>query len=206
MNNLRLENGKRFEELILKQMRIDEQSGLYRAGRSGTQARYAKIPCAKCGLPSLTPRMVPSNPDFEGTLADGRHLLIEAKVCSGASLPISDPTHVAPKQVQMLLERATMNALCILMIHFNPRDLKTKSDPSLTIAVPVHPCMDLWREVERAETKNISRQRAQDEGVPVEWHTPGKTRTLVPDISGTFYGVGQTLRAAQMEMNHALSA
>ncbi len=173
--------GKEFEALILFRARVLEQEKKLTMGRYGVQAVMMNNPATH--QPEW--QVIPSLPDFEGIIyGEGRQIIIEAKVCSQASYPIHQAGKKHPKQFDHMLRRAEFGALCFLLLHFNPRTLKTKSDPAVTYAIRVHPDMHFWREYEAAERISLDRNDAALNGDVVPWNTYSERATkLTPDIS-----------------------
>lgn len=120
---------------------------------------------------------IQSLPDFEGVFSGGRQFIIEAKVCSQASLSLDD-LKVTERQIQHLIRRSRFGVITALAIHWNPRELKTKSDEAETWLFPVHHALGFWVD----PPKRINREKDVEHAVKVEWNiAPGK-RKLSPDI------------------------
>jgi len=159
-------SGKDFENLILFRAHRLEEQGILTMGRYGTQVVMMND---DHGIPRWQP--IPSLPDFEGIVSGtGQQIIIEAKVCSQASYPIHQAGKAHPKQFSHMLKRAEFGARCYLLLHFNGREMKTKSDPSTTYAIKVHPDLPLWREHAAAERLSIGRSEADLFGTPLEWN------------------------------------
>lgn len=171
--------GKEFEALIMFRAGKLEEDRLLCLGRYGTQVVMMND---SLGVPRWQP--IPSYPDFEGVIyGSGRQIIIEAKVCSQASYPIYATGKKRPKQIEHLLRRAAFGAQCYLLIHWNARDLKTKSEEAETFAIPV---LDntFWREYESFERKSLNRQEAGLFGFKVPWNAWSSRATkLTPDLS-----------------------
>jgi penicillin-binding protein-related factor A (putative recombinase) len=173
--------GKEFEALVLFRAQRMEEQKLLTMGRYGVQAVMIADPVTR--VPAW--QVIPSLPDFEGVIyGTGRQLIIEAKSCSQASYPIHQAGKKHPKQFDHMLRRAEFGALCYLLLHFNPRALKTKSDPAATYAIRVHPDMHFWREYEAAERISLDRADAALNGEVVPWNLySARASKLTPDIS-----------------------
>ena len=177
--------GKEFEALIIFRAGKLEEEGVLSLGRYGVQAVMMNGPDGKPGW-----QIIKSLPDFEGTIPpNGQQIIIEAKVCSQASYPIASTDRKHPKQIDHMMRRARMGARCFLLIHFNPRELKTRNDPAETYAIPVHPDNYFWRMFDAAEERLISRAMAAEYGITVPWNlystraskqTPDLTALLEP--------------------------
>jgi len=165
--------GKELEELVLFRARsYDEPEHNYIMGRCGVMSFYNKgvwVP-------------IQSLPDMEGTLASGRHFIFDCKVCSQSSYDMTGGTHKSfAHQLKYLRSRARFNAICFILMHFNARVLKTKSEDAFTVAFPVRDNA-FWEGYDRGEQKKISRTEAKLYGVPVEWNAPGRKKKASPDI------------------------
>ena len=73
-------NGKDFEELLLARAAAEEKRGRM------TMARYG-VQVSRTATGDMV--AVPSLPDFDIALAGGKQAIIEAKVCSGPSFPLT---------------------------------------------------------------------------------------------------------------------
>jgi len=161
---------KEFEEVCLYRMRQHEERGEATMSRYGVQANMIDG--------KWTP--VSSLPDFEGLIA-GRQFITDCKVCSQASFPLDDDKFKR-RQLRHMLTRARFGATCFLLIHFPPRELKTRVDPAQTWAFPVYADHPLWVAFDRSETKRITRADCEEYAELVEWNTLPGGRTPRPDI------------------------
>ena len=170
-----------FEELLMTEAtRLDAQNIL-------TMSRY---PVASVMLPgSKFPIQKPSLPDFEGVFPGGRQFVIEAKVCSQASFPVTK-AKLKPKQIRHMLTRSRFGVPCFLLIHFNAREGKTFRDEPFTVGIPVMRVVDggvpLWEEY-AVDPKGgysgvITRDAARAMGTVMEWHTPKQCRSPRPNL------------------------
>lgn len=164
--------GKEFERRIVYQLDLDEKAGRCSAGRYGVQATFH----------DGVWRPIQSLPDFEGIIApSGRQFVFDAKVCSGPSFQLQDSTF-EKRQKRHLYSRARAGAISFLLLHFNERVLKKRTDEAMTIAFPVYEGCDFWRKADAAEVKSINREDAAWYGVLVSWTDGrGKPRPLVMD-------------------------
>lgn len=161
---------KEFEEIVLYRMREHEKRGEATMSRYGVQGNFI----------DGTWQPVQSLPDFEGLIA-GRQFITDCKVCSQASFPLDDDKFKR-RQLRHMLTRARFGATCFLLIHFPPRELKTRVDPAQTWAFPVYADHPLWVAFDRSETKRITRSDCEEYAELVEWNTLPGGRTPRPDI------------------------
>jgi penicillin-binding protein-related factor A (putative recombinase) len=163
--------GKELETLILDAAKREEASGtmiLFRYGVQGTTFGGKTI-------------LLSSLPDFGGVLAGGRQFNIEAKCAAGASFPLASD-HFRDRQYSHMARCARMGALSFLMIHFAERRLMSKTDPGMTVAVPVNEKMSFWRFYEAGDARSLSREEALSLGCIVPWVVPPRCRKPLPDL------------------------
>lgn len=202
--------GKEFEELCIYRMQCEEAARRATMSRYGVQGNYTYNSIGHNGTPNYADIAIASGidtqkvktifqyfgpekqnqmvwqpmqslPDFEGVMMGGLQFIFDAKVCSQASFPLGEST-MKERQLKHLKKRARFGAVCFFLIHFNKRQLVTKSSPARTIAFPVQPDDPFWQRHERSEIKRITEQDAELYGIRVEWNVaPGK-RKLSPDI------------------------
>lgn len=163
--------GKEFETLILAAAKREEASGGLTLSRYGVQGVIFG------GKTTL----VPSLPDFDGCLAGGRQIIIEAKCMQGASFPLNDDKF-KNRQYAHMAKRAEFGALCFLLIHFAERLMVTKRDAGMTVAVPVSARHPFWMLYETGERKSLSRDEALSIGKIVPWRIPKGCRKALPDL------------------------
>ena len=125
--------------------------------------------------------LLSSLPDFGGVLPGGRLFNIEAKAAAGASLPLASD-HFRDRQYSHMVRCARMGALSFLLIHFAERRLVSKTDPGMTVAVPVNERMSFWRYYEAGDARSLSRDEALSLGSIVPWVVPPRCRKPLPDI------------------------
>jgi hypothetical protein len=173
--------GREFEALLVFRAQKLEAQGVLTLCRYGVQARMMKNEATG----KMEWQVIPSLPDFDACIApSGRQLIIEAKVCSQASYPIASTGKKRPKQIEHMLLRAKFGALCYLLLHFNPRSLKTREDEARTFAIPVHPDLHFWREYDSCERLTLSRSDADLYGLAVPWNEwSPRASKLTPDLS-----------------------
>lgn len=167
--------GKAFEQLVKRALDEHVKHRRIHAGRYGVQVQASTDQANG----NLEWRPVPSLPDFEGVVFGGRQFVFDAKVCSQASLPLNSD-HAPTKQLRHLLARGRMGAVSFLLVHWNARELKTKSEPPQTFVVPVAPHLELWRELETAQRRTLNRLDCQLRGHEITWGTIGLGRTALP--------------------------
>jgi hypothetical protein len=163
--------GKEFETLILDAAKREETSGtllLFRYGVQGVTFGGKTI-------------LLSSLPDFGGVLAGGRQFNIEAKCAAGASFPLASD-HFRDRQYSHMARCARMGGLSFLLIHFAERRLVSKTDPGMTVAVPVDERMSFWRFYEAGDARSLSREDALSLGSVVPWVVPPRCRKPLPDI------------------------
>lgn len=200
--------GKELEELCIYRMQCEETAGLATMSRYGVQGNYTyaghnRTPnyadvALTVGVdtekvknifqyfgPEKQNQMVwqpmQSLPDFEGILMGGIQFCFDAKVCSQASFALAEST-MKERQLKHLKKRARFGAVCFFLIHFNARQLATKSTIARTIAFPVRPDYPFWEMHERGEVKRISEQDAELYGIRVEWNVAAGKRKASPDL------------------------
>jgi hypothetical protein len=175
-------NGKELEELLMNEAKRLEKDGILTMGRYGTMVSMVD----DAWLP------VPSLPDFEGVRSSGRQFIIEAKVCSQPSFRIQNDK-IKQKQLRHMLKRSRFNADCYVLIHFNARLGATFYEPAFTVAMPILDGAGGWAagwaqfaECKEKDTEfpGLTRQLAQELGIPVKWHIPPRANKLRPDLLG----------------------
>ena len=160
-------NGKDFEEALLGQAK--------RLEKELTMGRYG----VSVSLINGEWRPVPSKPDFDGTFMGGGQFNVEAKVCTGASFPLSEDKF-KESQYDWMRNKALYGVPCYLVIHFNAREGKTFKDEPFTVTILVHPELQIWRDYEAGTLKSISREMAKEIGTLVPWTIPKGSRKALP--------------------------
>lgn len=157
---------KQFEDDCLERMRKEEARG------NATMSRYG-VQVSMVGEQLI---QVPSLPDFEGVLLGGRQFVFDCKRTGASSLSIDDHKF-KDRQLRHMLTRARFGAVCFVLIHWSERVLKTRTDPEVTWAFPIHPEHEFWRAVDRKEVKAITREDCEEHGELVPWDTfPGERK------------------------------
>jgi len=124
-------------------------------------------------------RPIKSYPDIEGVrMPAGQQWIAECKVCSSASLHLA--TRITQdkqsKQLAHLLQRAEFGATCMYVVHFNRRELKTRTVDQHTFAFPVHPNHPFWLRFLGGFESKVNIETCQEYGLPIEWHVPKRCR------------------------------
>lgn len=172
-------SGKEFEEDIMRRGKFLEKQGVMSLGRYGVLV----------SLINGEWKPTPSYPDLEGDIApDGRHFIAEAKVVSSSSFKIAHEDHFKESQKKHLYRRSKVGAACFLIIHFNQRELKKCTILQRTYAVPVHPELPLWKDLEAGKISTISPESLEEYGaIVVNWTPCGsRGRLLTPEIEPLF--------------------
>ena len=157
--------GRDFEAVLVEQFRNYRTQGVASISRYGVQAIHR----GKDDIVTMA-----SLPDFEG-LASGiaTQVIFDAKVCSQASFNLSPyrkevKSSNKERQLRHMLERSQFGAVCGFLIHWNARQLKTRSEPAATFWFPVS-TSQFWDEFQRGELARISRDDCHELGLEVEW-------------------------------------
>lgn len=170
--------GSMFQNACKYQLEYYESHGLATAKQYGVQASQLFDPKTK-ERKVITIR---SLPDIEGVLPPhGHQFIFECKVCSGASFNFM-AGHFHDRQFKHLITRASFGATTFIALHWNARQLKTKTEASETWAFPVDPKMQFWIDVGVESRKMISRQDCRQYAVPIAWSRAGQQRDLHPDL------------------------
>lgn len=202
-------SGKEFEAIVKERGELEHKNGAAIWKKNGRTARMSGAP----GTGQMS--AVPAYVDFSGTVplqcftptgdvdaggaltfdeeTVGLAIHFDCKVCSQASLSLQSD-HFSNKQKRQLLDHASYGAVCFLLIHFNARELATKSDPAVTVAMPLHPDHTFWRDVLDDRIATLSRATAFEYGVVVKWDAPGRTLKERPDVLAAVH----TLRAMEI--------
>ena len=159
---------KEFERLCIYAMEGAERVGDATMSRYGVQA----------SLQNNEWRPIESLPDFEGILQGGRQFVFDCKVCSQASFPLDDDKFKR-RQLKHLLRRAKFGGITFLLIHWNQREMKTRTDEARTVVFPLcgHHAGNFWVRVDAGAEKRITRDACDEYGIDVDWTGPaGKER------------------------------
>lgn len=174
-------NAKEFENLCIFAMEGAERDGDATMSRYGVQGSFRDGQW----------QPIESLPDFEGVLSNGRQFIFDCKVCSQASFPLDDDKFKR-RQLRHMLKRADFGAICFLLIHFTARELKTKTEPARTVALPVYREHPLWIAFDAAEVKRVGRDHCDEYGVDVDWVCPPGARKERPDLVTAIHEVAKT--------------
>lgn len=170
--------GKGFEKLISKEAARLLKQDVADIGKYGVQCTH------------LGDKVIPmaSLPDFEGVVrCIDKQVIFDAKVCSQSSFSLNPYTENKnkAKQIKHMLKRSRFGCRCGLLMHWNERVLKTRTDHPITYWFPVEAGF-FWRTFASGEKKSITREDCSMYGFQVYWHKPGRTKTAVPDIYNLF--------------------
>lgn len=160
--------GRAFEQLVLERLRSSRECD---AGRYGVQTTV--IGSNNDGTPRLV--AIKSLPDIEGVFDGGRQFIFDCKVCSAASFDLTkyrltdEQKGSKSRQLSHMLSRAGHGAVCFFLIHWNARELKTKTEGAETYAFPVRRDHQFWKDFLASETATIRRADCYEYGVKVEW-------------------------------------
>lgn len=175
--------GKQFEDLIVYRLNQYRKAGFGSFHRPGVHAvTQSRFPDG-----SVRARLIPSLPDFQGVFGrPQREAVFDCKVCSQASMDLSkyrlETKGARARQLKFLYERSAFGSACFFLIHWNPRNLKTKAIPAETFAVPVFEGCPFWDAFERGEEKSLSRSQCGEYGMRVEWVVNGREQSPRPDL------------------------
>jgi penicillin-binding protein-related factor A (putative recombinase) len=169
--------GERFEGIVTERCVQLRMLGLASIGKYGVQSRLV----GGEWMP------VQSLPDFEGVTMGGRQLIFDCKVCSQASFPLEKYRKLTggsrAKQLTHMIERSHFGVRCFFLIHWNPRELKTRREPAVTYAFPVAHDHPFWVAFERGEVKSLDRHDCETYAQPVPWNLAGTSdRKPRPDV------------------------
>lgn len=172
--------GAEFEHLIVQQAEREHRAGVSHIRRSGVQAVRSDGGWI----------VIPSRPDFEGPVMGVGHVEFDAKVCSQASMGL-DPYRDLPgkrgrrRQIQHLYDRASFGVCTALLIHWNRRKLRTRTEEAETWLVQVRADLPLWRAMEDGELRSLRREHCREYGAEVEWREL-RTGKLLPRLAEAF--------------------
>lgn len=171
--------GKQFEELVLFRARKMNRDRVWSFGRYGVQFSHRRHEVTK----KVIMQPLKSLPDFEGALyPTGRQIIVEAKTCSVSSYRLDRQARKSERQLKHLMDRSAVGVLCWLLIHFNGRSLKTKTDNPFTVAIQVHSESDVIVD-NLSRGGSISRDEAYAEGLLIEWNLyTHRDRKFAPNL------------------------
>ena len=199
-------NSKDFERICIHRMEAEEAAGRATMSRYGVQGAFRKgqpssdlallagligntystlralemaFEAGRASVDAWQP--ITSNPDFEGIVFGGRQFVFDCKLCNQASFPLDKDSKSQSKQHRHMRTRARFGAVCFYLIHFPPRELKTKTDPAATWAFPVNDG-HFWQAFDRNEVKRITRADCEQYAELVNWDCGDRGRTPRPDI------------------------
>ena len=185
-------SGKDFEQALMDAAAREERSGNLTMTRYGTKSVTIKDDSDPTGKKTKTIQ-VPSLPDFEGVLWNGRQFIIEAKSCDGVSFEMRKEK-IKPQQVEHMLRRDRFGVPCFLVIHFAERRGQNFFHPAITVALPVTNAVPCWQAyvdshalAKKLKGKpkaqgSISRDVAQEMGELVPWVIAHGCRRALPNL------------------------
>jgi penicillin-binding protein-related factor A (putative recombinase) len=138
-------------------------------------------------------RLIESFPDFQGVFgtSPAREVMFDAKVCGQASFPLSKfrahASDAKTRQLRLMYERARFGSVCFFLLHWTPRELKTKSDDAVTHAFPVSEDHPFWIGFESGIYKSIKRVHCEEYGFEIPWTVIGTERIPKPDLMLAFH-------------------
>ncbi len=178
-------SGKEWERLIDARSDKEEAKGTLTQDRCGVQVKFD--PNSRLWSP------VSSFPDREGVLMGGRQFIFDAKVISGASLSMQ-PDKTRPRQIRTLFRRGLFGSISFLLVHCNPRELKTKSEEAMTVAIPMHPKHPLWGPFLDGKSMSVRRETMLENGIIVPWNKANhRDRKYLPDLLWTIQRMAELL-------------
>lgn len=129
---------------------------------------------------------IKSAPDFEATIPMARQFLVEAKYSTKSSLSIGEE-FVKKSQIAFMLRKRKFDVPGYLLVFFTARLLKTSFSPPFTVALEVKDKsfgIDWESFASSGERQgSISRKRALEEGLRLDWILPPQCRKPVLGLS-----------------------
>ena len=177
--------GSDFEGLVQKRCESYYESKDAHITKYGVQVYGQSDPTSPGGIRWQPIR---SYPDFEGALKCGRQVIFDAKVCSQATFSLSayrwEGTSSKPKakQLRHMLDRSEFAVPCSFIIHWNKRELSTKSVPAQTWLFPIDAAMPFWRRFCDGEQPSISLEDCREYGVRIAWTRMKSHRYHRPEV------------------------
>lgn len=183
--------GKEFQRIVQDRCEKLRQDGLAGITSYGVQAVRTRDDWM----------VIQSYPDFEGPFDEsGRQAIFDAKACSQASWSLDkyrpETRGARSRQLRHMYERSRFGVVCFFLIHWNPRELKTKSREPLTHAFPVWVNHPFWERFDAGEIKSMTPGDCEEHAVPVPWSRSGKERVPRPDLMLAIGGVLRCLLGA----------
>lgn len=175
--------GKELEQLCIERMDVHYRKGEAHQVRYGVQT--SRFDGKVVELKSL--------PDFDGVLPGGRQFVYDAKVCSQSAFALATENARKKRQFRHLLRRGWFGGITFLLLHWNPRELKSLTYEAETFAFPVHPDHVFWERFAAGEEKSITRGQCESYAVRVPWNRLAGERKDRPDILHGIQGVSELL-------------
>ncbi|MEM1225979.1 MAG: hypothetical protein AAGJ40_09780 [Planctomycetota bacterium] len=175
--------GKEFEDIVKKRMDDESDSQNVCIDRSGVKAAIRE----RRDDGTVVAQVMKSRVDFDGLLPAGRAFDFDCKVCSGASFPLNQyrediGTKSKTNQMEYLMRRSRFRSLAGFLIHWNSRELRTKTEPAETFWFPVDQRMRFWRSFMLMDVRSINRSACRTYGYEVRWNRRGRERNYRPDV------------------------
>lgn len=157
--------------------------------RNEEYRKYGMAEVSKCGVHAIRSKdgwqVIPSFPDYEGVVKPGLQFVFDAKVCTQASFDLSkyreETRGPRARQIRHMFRRSRYGVPSFFLIHWNGRDLKSKSYPAQTFVLPVSGDIVLWERFMAAEQKSLTREDCEEFGIRVQWNSIGRGRKVRPD-------------------------
>ena len=169
--------GKELEQLVVEQNEIYRKNKIASVGRYGVQATMMR----NRDTGQVETQLHQSLPDFEGVRYGGKQVIFDCKVCSQASFNLSPyrPELRGNKyrQLKHMFERDEFGSECSLLLHWNFREMKTKSVEAQTWVFPVSLKMEFWQRFLASEERAITLGHCEAYGRYVYWETSGDRGT-----------------------------
>ena len=168
--------GKDLEKLVLQQNERYEADRLATVGRYGVQAVH---------MGDDKVQVLQSLPDFEGVFHGGRQLIFDCKACSQASFAWAkyrtETKGARSRQLKHMRRRSRFGAVCFFLMHWNERQLKSKTINAQTWLLPVEDTDSYWDDVDGGVVRTLTLEDCQDRGIQVNWVIPQRCRKPLPD-------------------------
>lgn len=178
--------GSEFEDFVVD--RCDKLRGrrIAAIGKYGVKVRFDAAVNAYRPIRSL--------PDFEGVFGPhATQTIFDCKVESSASFGLSEYRiqDMKPKALQLkhMYNRSDFGAVCFFLIHFNGRELKSKTVEPVTFAMPVHRDHAFWIRFEQRDEKSLGMTQLEEYAIKVPWTKWENERSFRPDVMMAIHGV-----------------
>lgn len=180
--------GKELEAIVKERLSKELELGTCHITRYGVQV-------SRVGDGAADLIVMQSLPDFEGIVPGGRQTIFDCKACSQASFDLTEyrteTGGARERQLRHMIDRAKLGAVCFFLIHWNRRQLATKTEPAVTYAFPIHPELIFWRDFYAGERKKITRQDCEWIGFEVAWNARDREHKPRPDVLAAVHTLGK---------------